>query len=1268
MPVKGIHVQRFAVALLLLLVCLLSSSAGAPCSFAATAVCITPDGACGGQAGVACLDAATGPLPANGSAVTVCGRGSRKTMLCPDGQVVLATGSGDNSGCMVCAPGVTARLLHDSCRWQRGNACPAGDVAAGVEDGSIFCCATLSRTCASRTRWSNLADHAACPAMNAAVGLCSVGCRECVNAAFPSVVVHSLCHGKFSWDSTLVEVCDTVATCPPTMAIRGMSACANDRTGIVCSPLRSGELTRVCVELSGDELLCPTGYLMTAACAAAIEGGCQGRNAWARCCQAQLPYSPTPCSALGGFFPVAGETYHPACEADVKATPALAAQLRGVTAVAANRGKNSVVFASALKLWFVAPQQYGSRDVTPQALTLSASVADIQVQSTTSFHIAEGKTAALAWVGDSGLIWSKEANIGVEAVDNTPYRIIEGGTPKQRLGTIENVASWGTSARSPFLIPTVVSVDNELWRVFFAEGALRRIAGGGSNQTAPAVAKNFVFDNITGLTWLNATSVLVTDGGLSAVLAVHVEGPAAGQLTVFLGTVGVEGSTKCADGVGQVRLKHPSGMAKAVDGSVFVADTGNWCVRRVAAAGTSCVDIGSCGVEHPDFPAMVALSASSTMLFALSEARDAVWGLVLSETIKFQTTRTRTPAPTLSRSLSTSSSPSSTHSIGSVSSSANSSASDSLSVSACGPIRPACEVFGPTEIDATLLRRGAVNLTVRTVTCHQWRLPFVAPRLQLNPGVHPHGEGASAFGVRNVNKSSFLRASPSAQASDVVLTLGPAEEYTPTIPESVDLVWPRDAFDPPAETELSITLFLLPRRTQVFDPLFREVIMYGAGLALVSSIAALSPITAIRAGRLEYLTRISECPVEDTATPLPFTMSPVGIAIGTGTYRYYIGAVMMNMAIMGGIALLPTLAVLIAFLVDKQATSLLDAMRTVCYPGIVAAPIVLFMMPTLTSSLKVLYFGQQRNLEEGERTLSSLFVVLTFAFVSICAVKLRRLGSIPQVSRNLSALHTTVLGHWTWVDRDRSSEGFTRRFGALFRETVPSKSWYFLVELVFMILFGVLDAPTTATMEACRVIQLCGSVLFTVYFIMLLRLRPFQSRAKTVLLTASAFFECASVVSGALLVDATMSIIAMALLAGSFACLLGLVVVHVAQIVLLCIADPPPPASASILLADASDAAVTLAPTLRGVDLANDELAAKWYVAPLSSNPLDYERKDRLPITPAPPKPTLTHLPGYEAESDGDDGDGAAAPVSGLSPAMEQFERERRDDELWRML
>jgi hypothetical protein len=438
----------------------------------------------------------------------------------------------------------------------------------------------------------------------------------------------------------------------------------------------------------------------------------------------------------------------------------------------------------------------------------------------------------------------------------------------------------------------------------------------------------------------------------------------------------------------------------------------------------------------------------------------------------------------------------------------------------------------------------------------------------------------------------------------------------------------------------------------------------------------------VRGGRLEHLTRLAECPLEDTAEPLAVTVSPVGLAVGKGTYRYHIGAVMTNMGIIGGMCLAAAVATLAGYVVSPFARDLRTAAAVVHVPSIFIAPVMLLLSPTLTSALKVIYFGQQRAIENGERTLSSFFVLVVLVFVGFCCRLL--LQKFRTNAKSTPSIHHWFIfldGHWAWADENRSSQQFTARYRALFRELLPTRSFYFLVELGFTICFAALDSPSLGTLQSCRIVQLLSVTLFAAYAITLISLRPFQSRPKQLLLSTGAVCECAGVATGSLFVDSSMSPIAMAFLSTALGAQILVACLHVVVFVLRMTgasrgpnADAEPQLSMAMLKSAESAAQTSqLEQNARLADATEGDVGAyavrqePLELAPLSTNPLDYVRKDRLDPFDIPKRDfDLSHLPGYESDSS-EESQGRPAPA----PAPEapvSIKSKYRDEDLMAMI
>lgn len=115
-------------------------------------------------------------------------------------------------------------------------------------------------------------------------------------------------------------------------------------------------------------------------------------------------------------------------------------------------------------------------------------------------------------------------------------------------------------------------------KVVVATGVRTVIAGGSSGSTdgTGAAAR---FSNPAGVAWDGAGNLYVADTGNHTIRRVVV---ATGAVTTVVGTAGSPGS---ADGVGTAaRLQNPKGVAWDGAGSLYIADSGNYTLRKLVVA------------------------------------------------------------------------------------------------------------------------------------------------------------------------------------------------------------------------------------------------------------------------------------------------------------------------------------------------------------------------------------------------------------------------------------------------------------------------------------------------------------------------------------------------------------------------------------------------------------------------------------------------------------------------------------------------------------
>jgi sugar lactone lactonase YvrE len=171
-------------------------------------------------------------------------------------------------------------------------------------------------------------------------------------------------------------------------------------------------------------------------------------------------------------------------------------------------------------------------------------------------------------------------------------------------------------------IAWVADTGNHAIRRIAANGEVTTFAGtlgvGGSVDGQGAAA---LFLSPTGITRDGAGNLYVTDAQMHVVRAIKPDG----TVTTIAGFAGLSGS---ADGTGSgARFKNPSGIAAMTDGTLYVADTNNFTIRKITPQGVVTTVAGVAGTfGHDDTvqgqpatffgPSGVAVTSTGTVFVA----------------------------------------------------------------------------------------------------------------------------------------------------------------------------------------------------------------------------------------------------------------------------------------------------------------------------------------------------------------------------------------------------------------------------------------------------------------------------------------------------------------------------------------------------------------------------------------------------------------------------------------------------------------------------
>lgn len=248
----------------------------------------------------------------------------------------------------------------------------------------------------------------------------------------------------------------------------------------------------------------------------------------------------------------------------------------------------------------VSPTAVGSYDYM---LTCLGSNATATATATLSVETAAGTTATARFNYPSGIVVDSAGNLFVADTNNFTIRKI---TPANAVSTLAGLAGSqgaadGTGATARFGGPHGLAIDaadtlyvadtnNQTLRAVTPAGTVTTLAGlaasaGTDNGTGAAARFNSPFGAATD----SAGNVYVSDR-VSNTIRMITPG---GVVSTYAGTAGVSGSTDATGAAAS--FNDPRGLAIDASDSLYVADFGNYTIRKIASGGVVTTLAGTAG-------------------------------------------------------------------------------------------------------------------------------------------------------------------------------------------------------------------------------------------------------------------------------------------------------------------------------------------------------------------------------------------------------------------------------------------------------------------------------------------------------------------------------------------------------------------------------------------------------------------------------------------------------------------------------------------------
>jgi sugar lactone lactonase YvrE len=200
----------------------------------------------------------------------------------------------------------------------------------------------------------------------------------------------------------------------------------------------------------------------------------------------------------------------------------------------------------------------------------------IAIDTSGNLYVADRDNSVIRRIDSSGAVITLAGQVGVRGPD-------DGASGVARFGNPQGVA---------FAAATLYVADtaNNLIRKITAAGDVSTLAGmagvtGGHDGAATAAT----FSGPVAVAADGVGNVFVADTNNHTIRKISSDG----VVSTFAGTAGIQGT---ADGTGPAALfRFPSGLAWDSQGNLYVADTGNYTIRKITPGGTVTTVVGIAG-------------------------------------------------------------------------------------------------------------------------------------------------------------------------------------------------------------------------------------------------------------------------------------------------------------------------------------------------------------------------------------------------------------------------------------------------------------------------------------------------------------------------------------------------------------------------------------------------------------------------------------------------------------------------------------------------
>ena len=291
-----------------------------------------------------------------------------------------------------------------------------------------------------------------------------------------------------------------------------------------------------------------------------------------------------------------------------------------------------------------------------------------------------------------------------------------------------------------------------------------------------------------------------------------------------------------------------------------------------------------------------------------------------------------------------------------------------------------------------------------------------------------------------------------------------------------------------------------------------------AGTATVLSgiSSGTGPAGAAGAGKLALLRNFG-CIVDDidleAESNLDFEFHPTQLAWGSSSWRYFYGAVAMNLTILVGVAAM--LAILAIVMKTVMRIKLRSAQGLIRSPGFIYIPYLFLLQGTSLVAAKLIFFSGDfasrvlgvavfvacllpilfvyvrvfRNLEERSYVVDDPYLYLHGEGEKLVNNKQEREKDYSKFHGVRRNIYQFVFGKQIWVSTNGTH--FAEQYGVTYESLRQGKTWYVLLELSVIVLLSLFSAWKPETDVSCNLRNYSITLVLFVFFVLTVVHHPF---------------------------------------------------------------------------------------------------------------------------------------------------------------------------------